>query len=136
LALSDQAGEQTIHLQASTNTGSSGFFNPRSRGTGTESVATMPMDDYFAKQQIKHVRLMKVDCEGAEKLVMAGGRETLRSRCIEILAWEYHPGIVSEEEIAEMDAFLRDCGYVLLTIKGQTIYCLPALENDIVKAAA
>lgn len=135
LALSDRIGEVTLHLQASTNTGSSGFFNPRSRGTGTESVATMPMDDYFAKHQIKHVRLMKVDCEGAEKLVMAGGRGTLRSRCIEILAWEYHPGIVSDQEISEMDTFLKDCGYVLLTINGQTVYCLPALENDVRQAA-
>jgi FkbM family methyltransferase len=136
MALSDCAGEGTLHLQASTNTGSSGFFNPRSRGTGTESVATMPMDDYFATHQIGPVRLMKVDCEGAEKLVMAGGRETLRSRCVEILAWEYHPGIVSEEEIAEMDAFLKECGYVLLTLNGQTIYCLPGLEAEVRAVAA
>jgi len=135
LALSDHAGEQTLHLHASTNTGSSGFFNPRSRGTGTEAVSTMSMDDYFAKHRITQVRLMKVDCEGAEKLVMAGGRETLRSRCIEILAWEYHPGIVSEEEIAEMDTFLKECGYVLLTINGQTLYCLPGLEEDVRSAA-
>jgi FkbM family methyltransferase len=135
LALSDQVGEQTLHLQASTNTGSSGFFNPRARGTGTESVATMPMDDYFAKHQIKRVRLMKVDCEGAEKLVMAGGRKTLRSRCIEILAWEYHPGIVSDEEMAAMDTFLKECGYVLLTINGQTIYCLPEWQQAVQQSA-
>ena len=131
LALSDHMGEETLHLQASTNTGSSGFFNPLSRGTGTESVSTMPMDDYFAEHRINKVRLMKVDCEGAEKLVMAGGRETLRSRCIEILAWEYHPGIVSEEEISEMDAFLKECGYLLVTINGQTIYVLPQLEPEV-----
>jgi len=133
LALSDHVGKETFHLQASTNTGSSGFFNPRSRGTGTEVVSTMRMDDYFAKHRIKQVRLMKVDCEGAEKLVMAGGRETLRSRGIEVLAWEYHPGIVSDEEIAEMDSFLKECGYVLLTINGQTIYCLPSLEEEVWK---
>lgn len=135
VALSDHVGKETFHLQASTNTGSSGFFNTRSRGTGTESVSTMRMDDYFAKHRIKQVRLMKVDCEGAEKLVMAGGRETLRSRGIEVLAWEYHPGIVSEAEIAEMDTFLKECGYVLLTIDGQTIYCLPQWKQAVESAA-
>jgi FkbM family methyltransferase len=135
VALSDRTGTATLHLQASTNTGSSGLFNPRSRGLGREQVSTMTLDDYFAEHRIDRVRMMKVDCEGAEKLVMDGGRETLRSRVCEILAWEYHPGIVSEEEIAAMDGFLKDCGYLLLNLSGQTLYCLPGLEEEVRVAA-
>ena len=136
LALSDKIGTATLHLQASTNTGSSGFFNSRKRGLGHENVPTMRLDDYFAENRIDRVRLMKVDCEGAEKLVMEGARATLSARTVDILAWEYHPGIVSDEEIAQMDAFLKDCGYMLLTLNGQTIYCLPGLEEDVRRAAA
>ena len=67
---------------------------------------------------------------------MEGARATLSARTVDILAWEYHPGIVSDEEIAQMDAFLKDCGYMLLTLNGQTIYCLPGLEEDVQRAAA
>jgi hypothetical protein len=59
----------------------------------------------------------------------------LRSRCIEILAWEYHPGLVSDEEMAAMDTFLKECGYVLLTINGQTIYCLPEWREAVQQSA-
>jgi len=131
VALSNRTGTATLHLQSSTNTGSSGFFNPRSRGLGREDVPTRTLDDYFAEHRIDRVRMMKVDCEGAEKLVMEGGRATLRGRTIEILAWEYHPGVVSREDIDEMDAFLKGCGYVLVTLKGQTLYCLPGLEEQV-----
>jgi FkbM family methyltransferase len=135
LALSDRTGTATLHLQASTNTGSSGFFNSRGRGLGREDVSTMKLDDYFAANSIGRVRLMKVDCEGAEKLVMEGARATLRARTVDILAWEYHPGVVSQDEMAEMDAYLKECGYVLLTINGQTIYCLPGLEDEVSEAS-
>lgn len=129
LALAERNGTATIHLQASTNTGFSGLFNPGRRGTGTETVPTMTLDDYFALNRIARVRLMKVDCEGGEKLVLEGGRETLRSKRIDVLAWEYHPLVLTEEEIKAMDVFLRDCGYVFLNLEGQTLYCLPELET-------
>jgi len=139
LALAERNGTATIHLQASTNTGFSGLFNPGRRGTGTETVPTMTLDDYFAQNRIGRVRLMKVDCEGGEKLVLEGGRETLRSKCIEVLAWEYHPLVLTEEEIGVMDQFLRECGYSFLNLEGQTLYCLPELEalvRSLVPAAA
>jgi FkbM family methyltransferase len=135
LALSDRTGTATLHLQASTNTGSSGFFNARGRGLGREEVSTMKLDDYFTANHIDRVRLMKVDCEGAEKLVMEGAHATLRARTVDILAWEYHPGVISEDEMAQMDAYLKKCGYVLLTINGQTIYCLPGLEDEVSEAS-
>lgn len=135
VALSDRTGTATLHLQSSTNTGSSGFFNPRSRGWGREDVPTRMLDDYFREHRIDRVRLMKVDCEGAEKLVMEGARATLRARTVDILAWEYHPGVISEDEMAEMDAYLKNCGYVLLTINGQTIYSLPEWKEAVLKAA-
>jgi FkbM family methyltransferase len=131
LALADRNATATIHLQASVNTGVSGLFNPGRRGTGTETVPTMTLDDYFAANGIGRVRLMKVDCEGGEKLVLEGGRETLRSKRIEVLAWEYHPLVLSEEEIRTMDEFLQGCGYSFLNLGGQTLYCLPGLEEKV-----
>jgi FkbM family methyltransferase len=131
LALAERSGTATIHLQASTNTGFSGLFNPGRRGIGTETVPTMALEDYFVQNRIGRVRLMKVDCEGGEKLVLKGGRETLRSKRIEVLAWEYHPLVLSEEEIHEMDAFLKGCGYSFLNLEGQTLYCLPELEQEV-----
>lgn len=136
LALAEKAGSVTFRLQASVNTGTAGFYNPSWRGTTYETVPTMPLDEYFAAHGIERVRLMKVDCEGGEKLVMEGGKKSLRSRCIEILAWEYHPAVLAAEDIEAMDSFLRECGYSYMNLNGQTLYCLPGLEERVRSAAA
>lgn len=131
LALSKEAGSTEIFLRPNTNTGSSSLFQVSKMSTVKESVPTERLDKYFETNQISKVRLMKIDCEGAEGLVIEGGRKVFEEKKVEILALEYHPHVLSEAQISEIDGFLKDCGYHLVKVGDQTIYCLPGFEKNI-----
>jgi FkbM family methyltransferase len=135
VAVADRNDTAELFLHPSTNTGSSGLLQPARWGKGGERVPTRTLDGLFAEHHLQKVRMMKVDCEGGEKLVLAGGRQVLKKRRIEILAWEYHPTVLSPEEIGEMHRYLKECGYCFLEVGGQTLYCLPGLEKEIERAA-
>ena len=74
---------------------------------------------------------MKIDCEGAEGLVMKGARKVFKEKKVEILALEYHPQVLSENDISEIDLSLKECGYILVKWNDQTIYCLPEFKKEI-----
>jgi FkbM family methyltransferase len=135
VAVADRNDTAELFLHPSTNTGSSGLLQPARWHARRETVPTRTLDGLFAEHHLQKVRMMKVDCEGGEKLVLAGGREVLKERRIEILAWEYHPTVLSPEEIGGMDSYLKGCGYRFLEVGGQTLYCLPGLEKEIERAA-
>jgi len=136
VAVADRNDSAELFLHPSTNTGSSGLFQPARWHTRRETVPTRTLDGLFAEHGLNRVRIMKVDCEGGEKLVLEGGRQTLKERKIEILAWEYHPTVLTPGEMERMDGYLRECGYRFLSLNGQTMYCLPGLEEEVRKAAA
>ncbi len=54
-------------------------FNPHVREEEAENVRLVRLDDFVAEAGISHIDLMKVDVEGAEFEVFAGGARTLRS---------------------------------------------------------
>lgn len=131
LAFSDKEGQTEIYLRPTTNTGSSSFFQVSKFSSLKESVKTVTLDDYFKANKIEHVRLMKIDCEGAESLVMKGATHVFKNKTVEILALEYHPQVLSENDISEIDLFLKECGYLLVKWNDQTIYCLPEFKKEI-----
>ena len=54
-------------------------FNPHIREEALEDVQLVRLDDFVAEAGISHIDLMKVDVEGAEFEVFAGGVHTLSS---------------------------------------------------------
>jgi FkbM family methyltransferase len=54
-------------------------FNPHVQEEGLENVQLVRLDDFVAEAGISHIDLIKVDVEGAEFEVFAGGERTLRS---------------------------------------------------------
>ncbi|MBW4646745.1 MAG: FkbM family methyltransferase [Goleter apudmare HA4340-LM2] len=131
IALSDQKGEVTLFLRPSTNTGSSSFFRYWKIGYTQEIVPTTTLDIFFKENSIKQVRLVKVDCEGAEYLAIAGGHNILREKYIDFLAIEYHPLICGVKRCLEIHQKLKDFGYVLTKIHGQCLYHLPGLDKEL-----
>jgi FkbM family methyltransferase len=77
-ALSDRDGSADLFVRPSTNTGASSMFRYWKVGTATETVPCTTLDAFFDRNHLDRVRLMKVDCEGAESLVVAGGRNVLK----------------------------------------------------------
>jgi FkbM family methyltransferase len=130
-ALSDRDGLVNLFVRVSTNTGASGMFRHWKVGTATEVVPCTTLDAFFDKNRLNRVRLMKVDCEGAEHLVIAGGRSVLKRGCIDFIAMEYHPSICGEARCEVTHSALTDAGYCLSKPGGQFVYHLPGLEGGL-----
>jgi FkbM family methyltransferase len=54
-------------------------MNPHIRDLATEDIRLVRLDDFVAEHGVTHIDLMKIDVEGAEYEVLAGGRHTLES---------------------------------------------------------
>src|SRR2546426_504620 len=70
-ALSDCNGQVQLYLRPSSNTGASSFYKYWKLGSRCQLVATKRLDDLLREMHVRHVRLIKIDCEGAEGLVLA-----------------------------------------------------------------
>src|SRR6478752_6075829 len=80
-------------------------------GNRAEEVQTTTLDRLLLEKNFVSVRLMKVDCEGAERLVIAGAKDVLRTRRIEIIVIDYHPNIVSVTECQRAHRQFLESGY-------------------------
>jgi FkbM family methyltransferase len=130
-ALSDRNGTIDLFMRPSTNTGASSMFRHWKIGSATETVPCTTLDAFFNETNLGQVRLMKVDCEGAECLVVAGGADVLKSGCIDFIAMEYHRSICGAARCESTHSTLVGAGYRLSKPGGQFIYHLPGLEDDL-----
>ena len=120
-ALTDWVGEGTLHINKSfrdgLNTlGSPGHFD--CGVVGRQVVRTTTIDHFMKANEIGQVDVMKVDVEGAELLVLAGGRRLLERNDAPVILYEgyswctagfnYHP--------VEIMWLLKDFGYELFII--------------------
>ncbi len=77
------------------------------------SVSALSLNDLFERESITDAALMKVDIQGAEKLLIEGGRNALRkTRCIymEVVFEEFYKGCA---QFDELHALLRGEGFKL-----------------------
>ena len=125
VALGEAGGETELYLHPSTNTGASGEQRRRRLGWRREAVPSVPLDELAARRGIAAIRLMKVDCEGAEARVVRGAAGLLARRAVEFLALEYHRGVLPGAEVAATDAWLRAQGYVAALCRRTLVYHLP-----------
>ena len=84
-------------------------------------------------QPIDEITVIKIDCEGAEFLILSGAGTMLREQVAEIISVDYHPQIVGEAGVRKIDALLRMNGYLLAeTVKGPWLYYLPKVKDELV----
>lgn len=130
-ALSNRHGTVSLFVRPSTNTGASSMFRHWKVGVATELVPCTTLDAFFESNGLNRVRLMKVDCEGAESLVIAGGRSVLNRGGIDFIAMDYHPTICGAARCKATHAILSDAGYCLSQTDGLLVYHFPGFENDL-----
>jgi FkbM family methyltransferase len=131
LAVADRQGEALLYLRPSTNTGASSFIRHWRFGSRANKVATTTLDQLLFERRFTPVRLMKIDCEGAEPLVVAGAKKTLQGNQVEILIMDYHPQICGIERCRETHRRLIDSGYDVSVRNGLLFYFIDSARNDI-----
>jgi FkbM family methyltransferase len=131
LALADKPGEAQLYLRPSLNTGASSLTPYWRLGRRHETVATTSLDEFFGSAGLDRVRLVKVDCEGAESLVIAGAGGVLSRRAVDFWALEYHPVICGTERCAAIHETLLANGYGCATVCGHRVYYLREREEEL-----
>jgi len=133
-ALTDSVGSASLFLRPTTNSGASSMIRHWKLGSTKETVATTTFDAFAATLK-NRIRLVKIDCEGAEEGVIRDARQTIARREIDHIALEYHPTIIGPERCAAIDRLLHDFGYVLTRIRDTSLYSLPEKTQDLVALA-
>ncbi len=128
-AVSDRDGHVDLFLRPSTNPGASSIFRHWKLGSQVERVPSATLDSFFHRYSIAKARLIKIDCEGAEPLIVQGGKKVLADGRAEFLAIEYHPWICGSERCHDAHTQITKAGYFLTTVSGLRIYHLPSLES-------
>jgi FkbM family methyltransferase len=121
IALSNQNGEAVFSGFSSKNEGG-GAIIPKPEGLklgASENVQTLRFDDYAHSQQLGKVRLVKIDVEGAELMVLQGMSDALRNKVFDYMLVE-----VSDKQLKrigsssrEVFSLLEDHGYSLHIIE-------------------
>jgi len=122
LAITDAEGQVNLLLRPSTNTGASSLIRHWKLGGARERVSATTLDRFFSDRGLERVRLLKVDCEGAESFVFREANGVLGKQSIDYIALEYHPTIIGAEGCRRIhDAIVRH-GYRLAKPNGLSVY--------------
>ena len=122
-ALSDRPGKLVLSTGPSSNPGSSGLYHHR-LGAGTIEVPGETFDSKVRQLGLGTVRLMKIDAEGAELLILQGAKDSLDSGLVELIAVEVHDalGPDSDSRFDEIDSLLRQRNYCPIMDKAILLY--------------
>lgn len=126
VAVSDHAGEATLHLTAGVNNSASGLHRATRYGLPTETVPTARLATVLDQHGVTHCRLLKMDVESWEYEAIFGSEDLFRSGRIRSLAVEIHPDILAARGLdpARISAFLASCGYQPKMINGHSFLTL------------
>ncbi len=116
LALGEREETATMSVGNDLNPGFNTLINGFSRDglrKGMIRVPVRPLDSYLDEHGIGEVKLLKVDTEGAEGMVLRGARRALESRRIRHLIVEISPRAEEVRGLERGDTarFLRGLGY-------------------------
>ena len=93
IALSDTTGLSHLILNEHSNTGHAlkrRAEAERRPGYSWEVIQTLTLDEFVEKEQVGKIDLMKIDTEGSEDLVLAGGWKTFSGGRISEIICEIH----------------------------------------------
>lgn len=132
LALGAADGHREIYISTSLNSGSSSFFRRSLLYRNKKTVSQLTFDTFLEQQGISRIRLVKIDCEGAETEIIPGMKKTLSTKKIDFMLLEYHPGIIGDERCRELGRLIQASGYQLTRIRsGQWVYHLTELRSEL-----
>ncbi len=109
--------EQTSSLLAN-DTGNLESFAESTKSVGSCEVQTRTLDSWAAEHEVTGPCIIKCDTQGAEGLVIQGGRHFIREHCVafygEVMLGDMYKG---QSSFGEIRALLeKDCGLVLQNV--------------------
>jgi FkbM family methyltransferase len=110
-AVSDRDTELLLHSAPDINSGLASLIQDRG-GEGTERVHGFPLGSLLSSDEIRSARLIKIDVEGAEKMVLEGMMPILRDLQADLVV-EINPDMVSSDGVIDL---LRAHGWQASTI--------------------
>jgi FkbM family methyltransferase len=116
-ALSDREGLVSFKIDQN-QTGASHIAD-----NGQEQVVSLSLDRYLTDTKISHVALMKMDVEGHELLVLRGAKQSLKSRLVQAIYFEYFEKCLMRlQPPHELVEFLQELDY-------EVCFCRPCDIN-------
>jgi FkbM family methyltransferase len=81
-------------------------------------IRVTDIDSFLTERAIPYLDFMKLDVEGAELTALEGSRQTLRRSVLGVFVevW-FHMDHIGRPRFGDIDAFLRDFGYVLFDMR-------------------
>jgi hypothetical protein len=121
--ISDTQGEVTFHHNQD-NDGGHALWDPRkhpgnekTRQTPkSETLPSMTLESLLTKFECDHVRAMKIDTEGAERMILESGRSFFDRGDVDFVIAEVNgSGLVEMgSNVDDFFAYARDLGFVIL----------------------
>lgn len=115
-ALADRNGEVQFHVSTDDQTGLSSL-GPIAAHKDIITVPCMRLDDFLKQKNLEHVRLLKIDVEGSEEILLRGlGRFLTDHRVDFILAECFDERLqLMHTSTEQVWAILRSAGYIAWT---------------------
>lgn len=120
LALGAQVGKGTMFLTGQETTNS--LIRPPADVCGIEEVDIDTLDNFLSQRQLESVDVLKVDVEGYDLEVLAGGAESLSTGIVKSVLVEvgFQPGDDRHPPINTVAHVMDEYGFSLLGIYEQT----------------
>ncbi len=113
-ALWHSAGEQPFY--DSNTTGDSSLIAPASQHEGIATIPVTTLDRLAADKGIEHIKLLKIEGEGAEPEILAGATTTISKVSYCTIDCGPERGLAREHVIPQACNFLFDAGFELLDV--------------------
>lgn len=112
-AVSDHAGQASLHLTPGVNNSASSLVRPTRYPLFRQIVPTLRLAEILDQAGIDTCDLMKIDVESWEYEAVLGSKDLFRSGRVRALALELHPPLLAARGLdpAAITRFLDDCGY-------------------------
>ena len=125
-AVSDRLGTVQFHRNESHVTSSllrwaqdaGSFVEGSLRRERIITVDSVTLDEFCARQGLERIDLLKVDVQGAEKLVLEGARNLFKSGKVRFVLLEasFVPIYTEQTEFEEILSVMRELGFVLFNL--------------------
>lgn len=129
VALAERSGSLRLFLRPSVNTGASSLVRHWMLGWAAETVSATTLDALWSDEELGPVRLVKMDCEGAEARIIAGAAGVLERQLIDFIVVDFHPKISGVEACVDAHTRLLDAGYGVAPMVSNCVYVRSGLAD-------